>query len=165
MSQLFASGGQTIGVSASASVLPMNIQGWFPLGLTNLISWLSKELSRVFSNITIWKHQFYRAQPSLWSNSHIHTWLPETPKLWLDRALSAKWHLCFITHCLGLPLLSSKEQISFNFVAAVTICNDLGAQENKICHRIVSIWRPVASSRGMCQLVQGFFLCEVILFF
>ena len=75
MSRLFASGGQIIGVSASTSVLLMNIQGWFPLGLTGLISLLSKGLSRVFSITTVQKHQFYGAQPSLWSNSHIRTWL------------------------------------------------------------------------------------------
>ena len=64
MSWLFTSGGQSTGASASASVLPMNIQGWFPLGLTSLISLLSKGVSRVFSSITIWKHQFFSAQPS-----------------------------------------------------------------------------------------------------
>ena len=90
ISQLFASGGQSIGVSASVSVLPMNIQDWFPLGLTGLISLLSKGLSRVFSNSTVQKHQFFSAQPSLWSNSHIHTWLLEKPQLWLDGPLSAK---------------------------------------------------------------------------
>ena len=73
VSQLFASGGQSIGVSALASVLPMNIQDWFPLGLTGLISLLSKELSRVFSSTTVQKCQFFGAQPPLWSNSHIHT--------------------------------------------------------------------------------------------
>ena len=67
-SQLFASGGQSIGVWASASVLPMNIQDWFPLGLTGLIL-QSKGLSRVFSNTTVQKHQFFGAQASLWSNS------------------------------------------------------------------------------------------------
>ena len=72
-SQLFASGGQSIGVSASASVLPMNIQDWFPLGWTGWISLQSKELSRVFSNITVQKHQFFGTQLSLQSNSHIHT--------------------------------------------------------------------------------------------
>ena len=70
MSQFFASGGQSTG--ASASVLPMNIQGWFPLGLTGLISLQSKGLSRVFSNNTVQKHQFFGTQFSLWSNSHIH---------------------------------------------------------------------------------------------
>ena len=63
----------------SASVLPMNINGLFPLGLTGLISLLFKGLSRVFSNTTFWKHQFFGTLPSLWSNSHIHTWLLENP--------------------------------------------------------------------------------------
>ena len=71
MKWLFASGGQSIG--ASASVLPMNGQGWFPLGLTGWISLLSKESQRVFSSIRVQKHQFFGTQLSLWSNSHIHT--------------------------------------------------------------------------------------------
>ena len=75
MNQLFASGGQSIG--ASASVLPMNIQDWFPLGLTGFISLQSEGLSIVFSNTTVQKHQFFSTQLSLWSNSHIHTWLLE----------------------------------------------------------------------------------------
>ena len=79
MSQLFTSGGQNIGTSASASVLLVNIQDWFPLGLTGLISLLSEGLSRVFSSTMIWRQQFFDAQPSLWSNSHIHTWLLEKP--------------------------------------------------------------------------------------
>ena len=79
MSQFFASGGQSIGVSASASVLPMNIQDWFPLGWIGWISLHSKGLSRVFSNTTVQKHQFFSTQSSLWSNSHIHTWLLEKP--------------------------------------------------------------------------------------
>ena len=77
MSQLFTSGGQSIGASASASVLPVNIQGWFPLALIGLISLQSKGLSRVFSSTTIWKHQFFGTPPSLYSNSHIHAWLLE----------------------------------------------------------------------------------------
>ena len=79
ISRLFASGGQSIGASVLASVFPMNIQGWFPLGSTGLISLLSKGLSRVFSSTTVWKHQFLGTQPSLWSNSHICTWLLEKP--------------------------------------------------------------------------------------
>ena len=79
MSQLFASDGQSIRASLTASVLPMNFQGWFPLGWTGLISLLSKGLSRVYSNTTVWKHQAFGAQLSLWSNSHIHTWLLEKP--------------------------------------------------------------------------------------
>ena len=79
MSQLFAWGGQSIGVSASASVLPMNIQDWSPSGWTGWISLQSKGLSRAFSNTIVQKHQFFSAQLSLWSNSHIHTWLLEKP--------------------------------------------------------------------------------------
>ena len=79
MSRLFTSSVQSIGTSASASVLPMNIQGWFPLKLTGLISLLSKGLCRVFSSTTVPKHQFFGTQPSLWSNSHNHTWLLERP--------------------------------------------------------------------------------------
>ena len=79
MSQFFTSGVQSIGASASASVLPMNIQDWSPLGWTGLISLQSKGFSRVFSNTTVQKHQFFGAQLSLWSNSHIHTWLLEKP--------------------------------------------------------------------------------------
>ena len=75
MSQLFTSSGQSIGDSASASILPMNIQGWFP----GFISLLSKGLSRVFSSTTVQKHQFFSTQPSLWSNSHICTWLLGKP--------------------------------------------------------------------------------------
>ena len=73
--QFFASGGQSIG--ASASFLPMNIQDWFPLGWAGWISLLSKVLSRVLSNTTVQKHQFFSTQLSLESNSHIHTWLLE----------------------------------------------------------------------------------------
>ena len=75
MSHFFASGGQSIGVSASASVLPMNIQDWFPLELTGLISLQSKGLTRIFPNTTVQKNQFFSTQVSLSSNSHIHTWL------------------------------------------------------------------------------------------
>ena len=79
MSQLFAWGGQSIGVWASTSVLPMNTQDWSPLGWTGWISLQSKGLSRVFSNITVQKHQFFSTQLSSPSNSHIHTWLLEKP--------------------------------------------------------------------------------------
>ena len=79
ISQLFTPGGQSIGVSASASVLPMNIQDWFPLGWTGWISLHSKGFSRVFSNTTVQKHQFFSAQLSSESNAHIHTWLLEKP--------------------------------------------------------------------------------------
>ena len=103
MSQLFTSGGHSTGVSALALVLPLNIQGWFSLGLTGLIFLLSKGLSRVFSSITVWKHKFFGTQPSLWSGCHIRTWLLEKPQLWLYSPFPAKWCLCFLICCLGLP--------------------------------------------------------------
>ena len=131
-----ASGGQSIGASASASalVLPVNIQGWFPSGLTGLFSLQSKGLLRVFSNSTVWRHQFFGAHPFLLSNSHIHIWLLEKPQLQPYRPLLAKKCLCFLICCLCLSLLSSSEQASFNFIAAVTTHSDFGVQENKICH-------------------------------
>ena len=90
ISQLFASGGQNIGVSALASVLPMNTQDWSPLGWTAWISLQSKGLARVFCNTTVQKHQFFSALLSSQSNSHIHTWPLEKPQPWLDGPLSAK---------------------------------------------------------------------------
>ena len=80
MSQLFVWRGQSIGVSASASVLPMNTQDWSPLGWTVWISLQSKGILRVFSNTTVQKHQFLSAQLSSLSNTHIHTWLLEKPQ-------------------------------------------------------------------------------------
>ena len=79
MSQLFAWGGQSIGVSVSTSVLPMNTQDWSPLGWTGWIFLQSRGCSRVFSNTTVQKHQFFGTQPSSQSNSHIHTWPLEKP--------------------------------------------------------------------------------------
>ena len=107
------------------SVIPVNHQGWFHLGLTGLISLLSKELSRVFSSTTVWIHQFFGAQPSLWFSSHTCTWLLEKPYLWLNGPLLAKSLLFgYVGHSF-----SSKEQVSFNFMAAVTICSDFGAPQ------------------------------------
>ena len=79
MSQVFTSGGQSIGVSASTPVFPMNTQDWSPLGWTGWISLQSMGLSRVFSNTPVRRHQFFNAQHSLWVNSQIHTWLLEKP--------------------------------------------------------------------------------------
>ena len=135
MSQFFASGGQSIGVSASASVLPMNIQDWFPLGLTGLISMQSKGLSRVFFNTTVQKHQFFGAQLSLWSNSHIYTGktLALTRLTFVGKIMS----LLFNTLSRLVIAFSPRSSFfskSFNFMATVTICSDFGAQENKACH-------------------------------
>ena len=79
VSQFFTSGGQSTGASDSVSVPPMNIQDWFPLGWIGLTSLLSKGLSSVFSNTTVQKHQLFSSQLSLWSKSHVHTWLLGRP--------------------------------------------------------------------------------------
>ena len=96
MSQLFESSGQSTGASAQASVFPMNVQNWFCLGLTAWIPLQSKGLSWVFSNTTVEKHQFFGAQSSFLSNSHIHTWLLVKPLLWLDRRT-------FVSRVTSLP--------------------------------------------------------------
>ena len=101
VSRFFASGGQNIVASALAPVLPVNIHSWFPLGLTGLIL-QSKGLSRVFSRTTIWKHQFFGTQPSLWSNSYICTWLLEKQELQLYGPLLTKWCFYFLKHYLSL---------------------------------------------------------------
>ena len=205
MSWFFPSGGQSIGASASSSVLPMNIQDWFPLGWTGLISFQSKGLSRIFTNMTVQKHQFFGAQPSPWSNSHIHTWLLEKPwdglvtkscpnlatpwnvtcqaslsmgfsrqeywsglpfpstgdlpdtgikprspgsqvdslptELREENHISDYTDLCWQSNLSAFKYalyvchsFSSKEYMFFNFMAAVTVCSDFGAQENKGCH-------------------------------
>ena len=101
VSQFFTSGGQSIGASASPSVLPINIQDWFPLGWTGLISLQTKGLSRVFSNTTVQKHQFFGAQLSLWSNSHIHTWLLEK-LLALTQLFATRWTVaCQVPPSMG----------------------------------------------------------------
>ena len=112
MNQLFPSGGQNIG--ASASVLPVNIQDWFPFIFTGLSSLSFKGLLRVLWKrkkkkvfcTTIRNHQFFRIkpnhQPSLWFDSHNCTWRLEKPQLWLYGPLSTKWCLCFLIQCLGL---------------------------------------------------------------
>ena len=107
MSWLFASGGQSTGVSASASVLPINIQDWFPLGLIGLISLQSKEPSRIFSSITIWKHQSFLGAQCFFMVQSSHPWL--------YGPLSAKWCLCFLIHCLGLSQLSLQGASVFKF--------------------------------------------------
>ena len=92
MSQFFTSGGKRIGVSASASVLPMNVQDWLPLRCTGWISLQSKGLSRVFFNTTVQRHQFFSTQLSLWSNSHICI----SHLTSLPLAISKKFILCFL---------------------------------------------------------------------
>ena len=102
MSQLFASVDQNARASASASILPMSIQVWFPLRFTSLISLLAKGLPGVFSSTTVQRHQFFGALPSLQSSSHNSTWPLGRPEPWLYGPLSAEWCLCFSIHCLVL---------------------------------------------------------------
>ena len=118
MSQFFASGGQRIGVSALVSVLPMNIQDWFPLGWSSWIFLQSKGLSRVFSNTTVQKHQFFSAQLSLWSNSHIHTWVLEK-KIVLTRwtFLGKGWSLLFnMLSRLVIPFLPRSKRLLISWL-------------------------------------------------
>ena len=135
MSWLFTAGGQSTSSSASATALPVNIQDWFPIGLTDLISLQSKGLSRrVLFSTTVQMHQFFETQPSLWTNSHIHTWL-------LERKHSFDYiDFCQQSDVFAFNTLSrfasfpSREQASFNFMAEVTIRSDFWAHEMKICY-------------------------------
>ena len=127
-SQLFVSGGQKIGTWALASVLPVNIQDWFPLVLTHLNPLQSKGLSGVFCNTTVQKFRFFGAQTSLCSDSHIHTWLLEKPKLWLDGLFffwGAKSLLFNILSRFVKTFLPKYKCL--NFVTVVTICSDFRA--------------------------------------
>ena len=132
LSQLLASGDQSIGTSASESVLPVNIQGWFLLGLTGFIL-LSKGLLRVFSSTTIQKHWFF-----LWRSAFF---LVQLSRLYMTTGkIVALTMWTFVSKVMSLPFTTlprsfpSKKQVSFNFMAAVIICSDFGAQENKVCH-------------------------------
>ena len=122
MSCLFTSGGQSIEVSIT--VLPMKMQGSFPLGLNGLISFLSKGVSRVFST-TVQKHEFFGTQLSTWPNFHIQTWLLEKPQLWLYVPLSTKW--CLLLNTLSRFVIGflPRSKRLFNFMDAVTIHSNL----------------------------------------
>ena len=133
MSWLFPSSGQSNGASASATVLP--VKGWFPLGLTSLISLQSKGLSRVFSSTTYWKHQFFGTQPSLRPNSHICTWLLEKPELWLHGPLSAKWCIyCHFKSCFPVDSLFLLCSFSGLMTFVLCLCSPLfGFSESIVC--------------------------------
>ena len=155
MSRLFTSGGQSIGTSAS--VLPMNIQGWFPLGLTGWISLLSKGLSRVFSNTTVRKHRFFHAKPSFWSNSYIRTWLlKKTRALTIQTFVSKVMSLLFNTLSRFVIAFLSRSKC-LNFVAPVTVCSDFGAQQNKVrhCFHCFPIYVPLSDGARCCDLFCG----------
>ena len=138
MIRFFTSAGQSIGVSASASVLPMNIQDWSPLGWTGWISFQSKGLSRVFSSTTVQKHQFFGAQLFfIVQLSHPYMTTGKTIAL-------SRW--TFVGKVMSLLY---KEQAPFNFMAAITICSDFGAPQNKVCHVSPSICHEVMGLDAM----------------
>jgi len=136
MSQFFTSGSQSIGVSASASVLPMNIQGWFPLGLTGLISLQSKGLWRVPTNVspTHFESINSSALSSLWSNSHIPYMTTGKTKALTRQTFVIKVLSLLFNMLPRLAIAFLPRSKHLNFLAVVTICSNLGAQENKLCH-------------------------------
>ena len=130
MSRLFISGGQSIGTSAS--VLAVNIQGWFPLGLTVLISLLSKRLSRFFSSTAILKYQFFGAQPSLWSNSHICTRFGKTIALTVWTIVDKEMSLFFnMLSRFVIAFLSSSKCLLTSWLQSLSA---LILEPMKICH-------------------------------
>ena len=127
-SQLFKSGGQSTGASASTSVLPVNSQDWFPLGWTGWISLQSKGLSRVLSNTTVQKHQFFGAQPSLWSNSHIRalTWWTFVGKVMsLLFNMLSRFVLAFLPrgNCLLISWLQSNSAVNLEPKQIISSCS------------------------------------------
>ena len=138
----------------SFSISPSSeYSGLISLGLTGVISLLTKGCSRVLSSTTFRRHQFFWAQPSLCSKYHIHTWLLRKTYLW---HLLAKWCLCFLICCLSHNF-SSRGQASFNFMAAVTICSNFGAHPpspNRICHcfHFSPIYLPWSDETGCHDL-------------
>ena len=135
VSQLLASGSQSTGASASASVLPMNIKDWFPVGLTGLISLRSKGLSRIFSNTIVQKHQFFGASAFFMVQlSHLYMTTGKTIALTRWIFVGKVMSLLFNMLSSFVMLLFFQGIFIFNAVAAATVCSYFGAQENKICH-------------------------------
>ena len=147
ISQIFASGSQSIGASASASVLPMNLQGWFPLVLTGLISLLSKGLSKVFFSTTVQWRQFFGHQPSLCPDlTSIHDYRKSHSFYYTD--LCQKSDACFLIHCLGLSKLFFQGARIFEFCGCSHCLHCFGAQGNEIwhCFHIFPICLPLSDS-------------------
>ena len=156
MSQFFASGGPSIGASASASVLPMNIQDWFTLGWTGWISFLlSKSLSRIFSNTTVQKHQFFSTQPSVWSNTHIYTWLLEKSQLWLRQTFVVKiMSLLFNTLSRSvIALLPRSKRLLISWLQS-SFAGILETPPNKVshCFHCFPIYSPWSDGTGCHDL-------------
>ena len=129
ISWLFTFGDQNIGALDSASVCSVNIQGRFPLGLTGLVSLLSKGLSRAFSSTTIWKNQFFSTQPSLWSNFHIHTWLWKNHSFdYMDLCWQSNVSSLLFNTLSSIIIAFIPRSKRLKFMDAVTIHSDFGAQ-------------------------------------
>ena len=131
MSQFFTSGNQSIRVSASASVLPINIQDWFPLGLTGLISLHSKGLSRVFSNTIFQKHQFLCSAFSIVQLSPLYMTTGKPIALTIQTFVYKAMSLLFNMLSRLVIVFFSKEQAPFDFMAAVTIYSDFELKKIK----------------------------------
>ena len=161
MSWLFSSGGQSIGASASASVLPMNIQGWFPLGWMGYTSLQFKGLSRVFSSTTVQKHQFFSAHTSLSSNSHICAWLLEKP--WLSDYCKNDHWLTMDKRELSFPsnprcCLNPMHPPNFWGQRTRSHCSFLSVREPSWLKVFCSLLaNPVASS--FKDITQGWHMC------
>ena len=140
MSWLFVAGGQSIGVSASASVFPMDSQCWFPLGFTGLISLHSKGLSRHFSSTIVRKHQFFRAQPSLWYNCHTHTWLLENQNLTIWTFVGKVIYLLFNTLSMFVIVFLSRSKCVL--ISWLQSLSSVILEPKKIKFGMVSIFSP-----------------------
>ena len=149
MSWLFTSGDQSIGASALASVLPMNIQVWFPLGLAGLISLLTKRLSRVLSSTTVQKHQFFSTQPSLWSNFHIHTWLLEKRVFTIETFVGKVISLFFFT-ILSRIVITFLPRSKCLLISRLQTLSPVILEPKKIKSATVSIFTPC-----ICHEVMG----------
>ena len=162
MSQLFASGGQSIGASASASALPKSIQDWFLLGLTGLISLQSKGLSRVLSNTTVQKHQFFGTQLSLWSNSYIHTrkTIALTRRTFVSKIMSLVFNVLSRFVTAFLPR-SKRLLISLLQSPSAVI---LGPKKIKsLCFYIYLPWSDGTGCHDLHFLYVEFMLCWVLM--
>ena len=152
MSQFFTWGGQSIGVSASTSVLPMNIQDWFPLGWTGWISLQSKGLSRVFSNTTVQKYQFFDSQTFIVQLPHPYMTTGKTIALTIRTFVGKVMSLFFNMLSKFAIAFLPRSKCLFNFMATVIIHSDFGAQEDKVCHcfhRFPSICHEVMGPDAM----------------
>ena len=148
MTRLFTSRGQSIGASASAPVLPMNIQIWFPLGLIGLISLQSKELSRVFSSTAVWKHQFFSAQPSLWSNLPFMSWI--------GSCRCGGWHSVSLITARWTCLVISCPSAWFTYVHNLVLFSHLS---NSYFRPNLILWQTAFNLQGFFPLLNLATLC------